>query len=140
MKKMTFILLTIIFALSNNAWSQKPVVVNDKTKVQVYYFHGTQRCATCLAIEENARKTLQNYFPEQLKNGTIQFASVNIDEKENFKLAEKYEAGGSALWLTKISNGKETKKDMTNFAFSYGRSNPEKFFAGLKDEINNLLK
>ena len=65
---------------------------------------------------------------------------INVDEDKNKKIAEKYEATGSALYLTKIVGGKESKNDMTDFAFSYARNNPDKFISGLKDKINELLK
>ena len=36
-----------------------------------------------------------------------------MDEEENFKLAEKFEATGTALFLNVIVDGKETKIDLT---------------------------
>jgi len=109
-------------------------------KLDVIYFHATRRCPTCMAIEENTRKTLDTYFPGRLKDGTIRLMVINVDEDKNKALAEKYEATGSALFLTKNGSGKEVKTDMTDFAFSYARNNPEKFITGLKDRINELLK
>ena len=109
-------------------------------RVEVYYFHATRRCPTCMAIEENTKKTLDNYFAKELKDGSVSFNVVNIDEPNNKKLAEKYEASGSALFLSQIGSGKENKTDLTDFAFSYGRNNPEKFMTGLKDKIIELLK
>jgi predicted DNA binding protein len=109
-------------------------------KLDVIYFHATRRCPTCMAIEENTRKTLDTYFSNQLKNGTIKLTVINVDEDKNKVIAEKYEATGSALFLTKTNNGKENKNDMTDFAFSCARNNPDKFISGLKDKINELLK
>jgi len=109
-------------------------------KLDVIYFHATRRCPTCLAIEENTRKTLDTYFSDQLKNGTIKLTVINVDEDKNKAIAEKYEATGSALFLTRNNNGKENKNDLTDFAFSYARNNPDKFMADLKDKINELLK
>ena len=109
-------------------------------KLDVIYFHATRRCPTCMAIEENTKKTLNTYFSNQLKNGTIKLTVINVDEDKNKAIAEKYEATGSALFLTRTNNGKESKTDMTDFAFSYARINPDKFTTGLKDKINELLK
>jgi hypothetical protein len=109
-------------------------------KLDVIYFHATRRCPTCLAIEENTRKTLDTYFSDQLKNGTIKLTVINVDEDKNKAITEKYEATGSALFLTRNNNGKENKNDLTDFAFSYARNNPDKFMADLKDKINELLK
>ncbi len=93
-----------------------------------------------MAIEDNTKKTLDTYFANQVKNGTVKMSVINVDEDKNKALSEKYEATGSALFLTKTLNGKESKTDMTDFAFSYARNNPEKFMSGLKDKINELLK
>jgi hypothetical protein len=113
---------------------------NPTKKLEVIYFHATRRCPTCMAIEENTRKTLDTYFSNQLKGGTIKLTVINVDEDKNKSIAEKYEATGSALFLTVTNSGKETKTDMTDYAFSYARNNPEKFMTGLKDKINELLK
>lgn len=120
--------------------AQNKPVTGENSKLTVYYFHAASRCATCLAIESNTKKTLQTYFSKELAGGTIEFRTVNVDEKANEELAERYEASGSALFLSKTVKGKEIKKDLTNFAFSYGRNNPEKFMQGLKEEIIKDLK
>lgn len=116
------------------------IAQNTTTKLEVIYFHATRRCATCNAIEDNTKKTLDLYFADLVKKGVIKMLVVNVDEKKNEALAEKYEATGSSLFLTKTVNGKETKIDMTDFAFSYARNNPEKFKTGLRDKINEVLK
>jgi hypothetical protein len=113
---------------------------NPTKKLEVIYFHATRRCPTCMAIEENTRKALDTYFSNQLKGGTIKLTVINVDEDTNKSIAEKYEATGSALFLTVTNSGKETKTDMTDYAFSYARNNPAKFMTGLKDKINELLK
>jgi hypothetical protein len=113
---------------------------NPSPKLEVLYFHATRRCPTCLAIEENTRKTLDSFFADQQKKGIIKLTVINVDDDKNKAIAEKYEATGSALFLTKTSGGKESKNDMTDFAFSYARNNPEKFISGLKDKISELLK
>ena len=109
-------------------------------KLDVIYFHATRRCATCMAIENNTLKALETFFPDQLKKGTVKMSVINVDDDKNKAIAEKYEAAGSALYITKTVGGKESKTDMTDFAFSYARTNPEKFMNGLRDKINTLMK
>lgn len=110
------------------------------TKLNIVYFHAKYRCATCNSIEENTKKTLNTYFSEQLKNGTIKLQIVDVSEEKNAKIAEKYEASGSSLFLTKLNGKKETTTDFTNFAFSYSRNQADKFISGLKAEIEKNLK
>jgi hypothetical protein len=135
MKKRFSLALLLCLLFGSSLFSQDPT-----KKLEVLYFHATRRCATCLAIEENTRKALDTYFADQVKNGTIKLTIINVDEDKNKAIAEKYEASGSALFLTTTDKGKETKNDMTDFAFSYARSNPTKFIGGLKDKITELLK
>ena len=49
----------------NTANAKSPV--NDR--VEVIYFHGKQRCATCMAIEKNTREVLNSMFANELKSG-----------------------------------------------------------------------
>lgn len=116
------------------------VSAQKSAKLKIIYFHSEHRCQTCLSIEDNTNKTLKTYFSKQLKEGTISFQSLNMEDKKNLKLVEKYQAEGSSLFLTKMDGTKESTNDLTNFAFSYSRSQPEKFISGLKVEIEKVLK
>lgn len=40
---------------------------NTKDRIEVLYFHGKQRCATCMAIEQRTRETLEGQFADELK-------------------------------------------------------------------------
>jgi len=128
-------LLIIVLLLTTFAgFSQKAA------KLQIIYFHAERRCPTCISIEDNTKKTLNTYFAEQIKNGTITLQVLSIGDEKNQKLVEKYEADGSKLLLTYMVGKKETTTDFTNFAFSYSRNEAKKFIAGLKAEIDKDLK
>lgn len=82
---------------------------SQKDRVEVLYFHGKQRCATCMAIEKNAKEAVEAQFADELKNGTVVFRSIDISKAENEKIAEKYEVTWS-LFLS--ANGKTGKRRM----------------------------
>lgn len=105
-------------------------------KVEVYYFHFTRRCGTCVAIEEETQKALSQYFPEELKTGIIVFKSINIDESNSKALVEKYKIGGQALIV--ISGSK--RADLTQQSFMYAQSNPDKFKQIVKSTIDPFLE
>ena len=129
------ILIAVIMLLATFAVSaQKPV------KLKIVYFHSEHRCPTCISIEDNTKKTLNTYFANQVKDGTITLQVLNIDEKNNLQLVEKYKAEGSSLFLTSVNGKNENTTDFTNFAFSYSRNQADKFIAGLKAEIEKNLK
>lgn len=75
--------------------SDKVVVENSevtaKDHVEVLYFHGKQRCATCIAIENNTLVVMKENLSEQVKNGEVVFKVIDISKKENEKIVEKYE-------------------------------------------------
>jgi hypothetical protein len=132
MKKLLFAAFMLLVSVS--VFAQKPA------KLKIVYFHSERRCPTCISIEDNTRKTLNTYFAKQLKDGTITFQILNVEEEKNQKMVEKYEADGSSLYLTKVSGTKETTTNFTNFAFSYSRNQADKFISGLKAEIEKNLK
>ncbi len=113
---------------------------DNAASVTVYYFHGAYRCPTCKAIEANSKATVEKFFPAELKSGTVKFEVVDVSEEANKAIAERYEAAGSALWVTRTAGGKETRTDLTDFAFSYAKSDLPKFEQGLKTKIQENLK
>jgi hypothetical protein len=136
MKNYIAILFVLLFAIGSVVAQQKPT---GKSTVEVYYFHGKNRCPTCLSIEENAKKAVDTYFKDQKAKGLVKMIVVDIDDEKNKALVEKYEVSSSALFVTRVSGGKSFTNDMTNFAFSYSRNEPDKFINGLKDKINESL-
>lgn len=118
--------------------AQKEVAV--KNHVEVLYFHGKQRCATCMAIESNAKAALAEHFAEQMKSGDVVFRVIDISQKENEALAEKYEVTWSSLLVVKYKNGQETYENLTDFAFGHARKSPEDFKAGVVEAINAMLQ
>lgn len=112
--------------------AQKDVKVSETT--EVFYFHFSRRCATCEAVEKVTQETLKKNYPEQLKNETLVFVSVNLDDDANTPLAEQLKVTGQTLLFVKGEN----KKDLTNKAFMYARENPDKLEAAIKETISSL--
>jgi hypothetical protein len=109
------------------------IAAKDSQVITVYYFHTSRRCVTCISIENLAKNTVKERYGK-VKN--VVFKSVNIEEKENEALAEKYEIGGSALL---VSCGNKTK-DLTGKAFQYASSNPGKLQALIIETVDGLCK
>ncbi len=112
----------------------------EKDRVEVIYFHGKQRCATCMAIEKNTREVINNLFANELKNGTVVFKIVDISTPEGEKIADKYEVTWSSLFVNKWKDSKETRSNLTEFAFGNARKNPDAFKKTLADKIRQSLK
>lgn len=138
MKKTSVLLLAILMSVL--AFGQNEETNSSKTHVDIYYFHREARCMTCLSIEENTKSTLDEYFADELKDGTINFYSICYEGDTDTDIIEKYDADGPALYLTKIKKGKETHKNLTDFAFDNSLHNADKFKNGLHNKINELLR
>jgi len=125
---------------SNQTDSTKTNANTSKAQIEVMYFHSTNRCATCNAVENNAKKLLDEKFKNELNNGTIKFSSFNIDEEANKKLAEKYLISFSTLLIINNKGKEEVKTDLTELAFLHAKNNPEKYAELLKAEIDKMIK
>ena len=136
MKKHIALFFMLLFAICTIVGQQKPI---SKSTVEVYYFHGKNRCPTCLSIEANSIKTIDTYFKDQKAKGLVKMIVIDLDDEKNKALVAKYEVSTSALFVTRITGGKTFTFDMTNFAFSYSRNEPDKFIKGLKDKITEFL-
>ena len=112
----------------------------EKDRVEVIYFHGKQRCATCMAIEKNTREVLTSMFAKELKSGKVVFKVVDISTPAGEKLADKYEVTWSSLFVNRWKNGNETRSNMTDFGFGNARKNPAVFKRGLANKIQQSLK
>ncbi|WP_218733662.1 nitrophenyl compound nitroreductase subunit ArsF family protein [Polaribacter sp. HaHaR_3_91] len=134
---LTFVL--ILSACSVEKKNKEQSLDQSTSKIEVIDFHSTHRCMTCNAIEKNTKYTLNTYFSKELKENKITFQVINVDEKENEKVAEKFEAAGTALIINVIKNGKETQINLTDFAFMNG-NDQDAFSKELKSKLDKQLK
>ncbi len=109
------------------------------TKVQVFLFHATQRCPTCIRIGKLAEATVNERFAEQLKSGKIEFREINIDLPENKALAEKFQATGSALYINAIKNGQDNIVEDT-MVWQLASGYEIKFKDYLSGKLNTILE
>ena len=108
--------------------------------VEVLYFHGKQRCATCMAIEKNASEAVSKEFAEEIKKGDVVFRVIDITKEENEAMVEKYEVTWSSLFVVGHKNGNENVENMTDFAFKNARQSPEEFKSGVVAKVRKMLK
>jgi hypothetical protein len=116
--------------------AKSDAVATAADKIEVYYFHFSRRCVTCMAVENKTREAVAELYPDAFKKGTITFASVNLDDDTSKPLAEKAKVSGQALV---ILSG-EFKKDLTAEGFMYANRDYEKLKAEIKKVIDPLVK
>ena len=118
----------------NNSVTNAKVSVD---KLEVYYFHRTARCKTCMAIGEYTAKTMMESFSEEVSNGKIDYREINIDLPENKEVAQKFQASGSSLFINQIKDGQDKIEQDTKVWSLTG--DEFKFKAYLSEKINSYL-
>lgn len=132
MKKILLMVIMWVIALAASAQT------NDC--VEVIYFHGKQRCPTCMAIEKHAREVVEHDFASQKKLGKVKFMVIDINSAEGRKIAKDYRVSYSSLFLNSRRGGKQSRTDITRFAFKNARNHTDVFKKEIAHKINELLK
>jgi hypothetical protein len=132
----TTILAVILIGIScKNQGVKKEITQNSgSTNVNVYYFHFTRRCATCLAVEENARKAVETLYANELKTGEYAFTALNLDEANNKEIAKSLGVGGQTLLVVRG----DKKIDITSAGFLNAHE-PAKMKEEIKSAVDKVL-
>lgn len=133
MKTLRFLmiaLLTISSCIACSAQTSNNETSATNGKIEVFYFHYTHRCATCRAVEDEAKRAVSELYGDK-----ISFASYNLDEADGEAKGKSLEIAGQTLVI--VSGDK--KIDITNEGFMFARTNPEKLKAVIKEKIDGLL-
>ena len=139
MKRITLFVSILAFVLvsisCNNQGNKKEVVQAINTSnVNVYYFHFTRRCATCLAVEENARKAIEALYPNEIKAGEYSFTSLNLDETSTKGIADNLGVGGQTMMVVRG----DKKLNITS-AVWMAAHDPDKMKSEIKSGIDKVL-
>lgn len=128
-----------VLALAGCKGGNKSAAVADSNestaKVQVLLFHAAQRCVNCKAIDAATREVLEENFAQQVEDGTIELRDIDGSLKENEALVNKYEVISTSIYVD--AEGAVT--NLTNDAFSYVRTDPDKFKEILRATIVKSL-
>lgn len=140
-KSILIVLLTVFFIAcgnktenkqADNLTQEQAVITADASVVNVYYFHGKQRCKTCIAIENVTKNAIADSYKD---NPNVRYVEVNIDEAQNKDLVEKYEIAFSSLLIVKADNA----TDLTEQAFANAVNSPDVLTSLIKDEVNKRM-
>jgi len=110
---------------------------NDTIIVEVYHFHGTHQCPSCIKVGELAEKTVNTYFKDELESGKLVFGHINGELPENRDLVDKYGVTSSSLWIGTYVNGEFHKEQNVNVWYKI--NNEDEYMAYLKGVIENKL-
>ena len=107
-------------------------------KLEIYHFHGTHQCYSCITVGDYAEETVNTYFKDELDKGTIVFGHINGELPENQELVKKYGVTSASLWLGVYSkNGSFSAEQNTNVWYKI--DNKETYMTYLKGVIEQKL-
>lgn len=115
-------------------------VVQQKQAHQViaYYFHTTYRCPTCLKIEEYTKQAIMDGFPAQLKDGSLAWKTVNVEEKGNEHFIKEYQLFSKAVVVVDMKDGKQVQwKNLKDIWQIVGKK--EAFTRYIQGEVQSYL-
>ena len=143
MKQLKYLFLLMLIALPfvvSEAQTKKTSPANTSPVVEILYFHGPQRCKSCVALEKAAKELVNTKFARQVKEGKVKFREINLSTKEGEKLGDKYEVAWSSLLIVRKQGKKEKFADMTDVGFRYAVKHKEKIQSMMEKKIIEFLK
>ncbi len=123
----------LLLSCGSNTQTTDANIANDG-KLHVYYFHTAKRCPTCLAIQQVTEQVLQTNYSQHLGDNIV-YQVVNLSDPQNAALANTYQVAWSSLILHRDT----LRIDLTQEAFAYARTEPERFEQVLNEHIQQLL-
>lgn len=76
-------------------------------KIEIILFHATNRCYSCNTMEAFMKKTLEENFKDEYKNGEITFQEINWELPENRDIVIKYNAQWLSVFVNTITDWKD---------------------------------
>ena len=106
-------------------------------KIEVYHFHGTNQCYSCLTVGAYAEETVNTYFAEELKSGKIVFGHINAELAQNSDKVAQYGVTGSSLWIGVYDSDGFHPEQNTNVWYKIG--DKQDYMTYLKGIIDRRL-
>jgi hypothetical protein len=107
--------------------------LDELASVNIYYFHGRQRCVTCVGVQELVEQIYSRNFSDNLNVG---YREIDFTDRANLELADKYEIAFSSL----IIAGENDHTDMTEYAFVNIFRDPAGVETMIASEVNKYLE
>lgn len=103
------------------------------------YFYTNIRCPSCLTIERWTSETIEKEFSDEIRNGVLQWRTVNIDGEGNFHYVKDYNLYTKAVILTEVVEGKEVRWKNLTKVWELLRSEGN-FRSYVKSEVRSFME
>jgi hypothetical protein len=117
----------------------KDTVKKVKCQTIVYYFMTTYRCRSCTFIENATKTAVEQHFADQIKDGSMVFKMINVDEPQHKHYVNTYGLYTKTVILSSVKDGKQLKwKNLDQVWNLIGQD--ESFKAYISGEVKAFLK
>lgn len=144
MKHLKYLIMAVLMALPFAAGfaqaKRASVKPSSPATVEVLYFHGPQRCRTCVALQKATKEILDAKFAKEQKSGRVRFREIDLSSKEGERLGDKYEIAWSSLIVVRRQGKNERFADLTDDGFRYAVNDKTKIQGIIQNKINEFLK
>ncbi len=130
---LSFLWITVSCNTSNPVISDE-IMMPETGQIGIYYFRTSLRCESCDAVEQFVKNELNDKYAEDVKSGKIVYREYNLDEEEVADFALDFNVVFKSLIILKD----DQQINLTNDAFLYTLSNPEKFKPIFEGTLDNL--
>jgi hypothetical protein len=139
--KSLLIITVIVFVgiLTFSNLSSKEQDKKTANYVKVIYFHGENRCSSCLKIEKYSAEAVNSIFKKDIEQGKVNWSVINFDEEKNKHFTDDYQLFNQTLIVAKYQNGKQIKWKACDKVWEL-LGDRKKFDKYIKDEVNKYLK
>lgn len=128
---------------SSTTMSEAPVVYAEpsSTRVEIYSFHLPFRCAECICYEERCTYVVNEYFQDDLKNGTLIYRVIEIGNLKDAPIVNKYNAFGAQIFINTVVDETDSIRNLKEIVFWNCGHDEAGFNAKLRNVIaESLLK
>jgi hypothetical protein len=116
----------------------EPGTTSGVDRVDVVYFHRTNRCRSCIYAETGILYTLETYFEKEMSSGKLTFKSVDVQNASNAAIIKKYDAYTSQLFINAVTGDTEHIEHVTEIWQFI--ENDEAFCQVVKTKIEKALE
>lgn len=121
----------------NNSGNPGKTISTSVEKVEIYHFHATRQCYSCITLGEYAEETVNTYFAPERASGRVVFGHVNANLPENKALVERYGPTGSSLFIGVYDKDGFHKEENVNVWYKIG--DKEEYMTYLRGVIEKRL-
>jgi hypothetical protein len=99
--------------------------------LDVYYFHRTTRCDSCIQAEQAIFDVIDSDFMDAVNDGRLTWHTADFELPENAKFVAKYNLYYQALIFIEVKNGEEVERRDIAEIWEH---------TGIVDEMKNVVR